>query len=69
MKCKICENPISSDPYCQNHKQAEKALKEGFKEWQKAKEIDWDRYIDEIISNDNTGNWVREVAEYLKKNK
>ncbi|MHA1409759.1 MAG: hypothetical protein ACTSQY_05555 [Candidatus Odinarchaeia archaeon] len=69
MSCVICEAPTSKKPFCDKHMSAEKSLRDAFKSWKKAKNIDWDQYLDEIIENSNTGKWVREVAEYLKKQK
>jgi len=35
--------------------------------WKKALEISWKEYLSEIAKNPLTGEWAREVAEYLIK--
>ena len=36
-----------------------------FEEWKKALNISWEDYLNEIIKNPYTGEWAKEVAEYL----
>ena len=68
MNCEICELPTSKEPFCDKHDSALKSLKKAFEEWKKAKNIEWKEYLDQIIENTNSGKWVIEMAEYLKKN-
>jgi hypothetical protein len=35
--------------------------------WRKALEISWKEYLSEIVKNPLTGEWAKEVAEYLIK--
>jgi hypothetical protein len=35
--------------------------------WKKALEISWGEYLSEIAKNPLTGEWAKEVAEYLIK--
>ncbi|NWG11663.1 hypothetical protein HXY33_07990 [Candidatus Bathyarchaeota archaeon] len=39
-----------------------------YKIWNKALEISWKEYLSEIVKNPFTGEWAKEVAEYLVKN-
>lgn len=40
-------------------------LKETFKRWQSAMEINWERYLEAVRSNPKTGSWVKEVVKYI----
>jgi hypothetical protein len=65
MKCKICgEEAIESD-YCKSHTKAYKSIIGKYDLWKKALEISWKEYLSEIAKNPLTGEWAREVAEYL----
>jgi len=33
--------------------------------WKKALETSWKEYLSEIVKNSLTGEWAKEVAEYL----
>jgi len=35
--------------------------------WKRALEISWKEYLSEIVKNPFTGEWAKEVAEYLIK--
>jgi len=35
--------------------------------WKKALEISWKEYLSEIVKNPLTGEWAKQVAEYLIK--
>jgi len=35
--------------------------------WKNALEISWKEYLSEIVKNPLTGEWAKEVAEYLIK--
>jgi hypothetical protein len=35
--------------------------------WKKALDISWKEYLSEIAKNSLTGEWAREVADYLTK--
>jgi hypothetical protein len=35
--------------------------------WKKALDISWKEYLSEIVKNPFTGEWAKEVAEYLNK--
>ena len=67
MKCRLCrrESETGSD-LCRYHKQARVALEEGYKAWKDAyDELSWMEYLDRIIGNGETGEWVREIAKLM----
>ncbi len=65
MKCPLCRR--ESEPgsgLCRYHGEAKVALEEGYKAWKRAYgELQWTEYLDKIRRNEETGQWVKEVAE------
>jgi hypothetical protein len=47
---------------------AYKIITKKYEIWNQASEISWKEYLSEIAKNPFTGEWAREVAEYLIKN-
>ncbi len=66
MKCKVCEKKAIS-VYCKFHEGAYKNLVKGYEEWKLALDLSWKEYLNEVISNEYGGLWVKEVAERLLK--
>jgi hypothetical protein len=46
---------------------AHENIAEKYELWKRALEISWKEYLSEIVKNPFTGEWVKEVAEYLTK--
>jgi hypothetical protein len=46
---------------------AYESIKKKYVAWKKALEISWGEYLREIVKNPLTGEWAKEVAEYLTK--
>jgi len=44
---------------------AMKNLKETYKTWKKAMDIDWKKYLDAVRQNKNSGEWVIELCKHL----
>ncbi len=66
MNCIICGvNTNEGSNYCENHLSAYINLKEAYNEWKKAMDITWQEYLKKVIENENTGEWVRELAIHL----
>ncbi len=66
MNCLICgANTNERSDYCENHLSAYINLKEAYNEWKKAMDITWQEYLKRVIENENTGEWVRELAIHL----
>ena len=42
-----------------------KNLKETYKTWKKAMDIDWKKYLDAVRQNKNSGEWVLELCNNL----
>ncbi len=64
MSCKIC-NESSIGDYCLSHNLAMENLKETYKTWKKAKDIDWKKYLEVVRQNKNSGEWVVEICKHL----
>ncbi len=67
MKCKIC-NRENEDDYCKTHRKAYENIARKYTLWRNALDISWKEYLSEIAKNPLTGEYAREVAEYLNNN-
>jgi len=68
MKCKICNSrEAGENGYCELHSKAYEQIVKKYDLWRKALEISWKEYLSEIVKNQLTGEWAKEVAEYLIK--
>ncbi|MDI6690647.1 MAG: hypothetical protein QME50_02120 [Candidatus Bathyarchaeota archaeon] len=67
MKCVICNREAEKEGYCILHSKAYESISKKYELWRKALEISWKEYLSEIVKNPLTGEWAREVAEYLIK--
>jgi len=67
LKCKICSREASESGYCELHLKAHESITKKYESWKKALGISWKEYLSEIAKNSFTGEWAREVAEYLSK--
>ena len=68
MVCKLCEREVSRRGLCEFHLKAFCNLEGSFEDWKKAFNISWKEYLSQIAMNSSTGNWVKEVANYLIEN-
>ena len=68
MNCKVCDRDATQSGYCELHAKAYESVVKKFDLWRIALEISWKEYLSEIAKNPLTGEWAKEVAEYLIKN-
>lgn len=69
MKCRICSREAAKKgEYCELHEKAHQNIIEKFEVWKQALDISWKEYLKEIVKNEYTGIWAKEVAEQLLKN-
>jgi hypothetical protein len=68
VSCKICNHPAVKEGFCKQHLKAYRNLVDSFALWQRALPISWKEYLSQIAEISSAGNWVKEVAEYLKEN-
>jgi hypothetical protein len=64
MNCSVCGRS-SDGAYCERHDTAYKSLVERFKDWQTAMGINWEKFLEEVRLNPNTGAWAKEVATHI----
>ena len=55
--------------YCELHQKAYENIQRKFEEWKSALNIEWREYLNELVRNQLTGIWVKEVAENLLSSK
>jgi hypothetical protein len=65
LKCKICDEKLENQSFCRLHAKAHQNILKRFKEWEKALDISWNKYLGEILRNSSAGIKVKEVAETL----
>ncbi|MDG6933806.1 MAG: hypothetical protein JRN68_03835 [Nitrososphaerota archaeon] len=67
--CNLCERKKEKDSdYCIYHSEAFKIINEKFPLWKDAfGELSWKEYLENLIKNSATGQWIKEVAEGLLK--
>ena len=68
LKCKVCSNEAGEKNYCESHIKAYENIVKKYDVWKKALEVSWKEYLSEIAENPLTGEWAREVAQYLSQN-
>lgn len=67
-KCQICsEKRVKDSVYCEKHLLAYENLKKQYPYWKNAFQISWQEYLRRVAENENTGQWAKEVADYLIK--
>lgn len=64
MKCKICKKETTTE-YCELHEKAHECLVQRYDDWKQALEISWKEYLNEVVRNQYSGVWAKEVARYL----
>ena len=65
MKCKTCDKEAFERGFCLLHLKAYENIVEKYDVWRKTLKISWKEYLSEIEQNSLTGEWAREVANYL----
>lgn len=65
MKCQICPRQTKSNStLCRFHYFALKRLVGRFEVWQRAVDVSWLEYLQQVDANPVTGVWVREVIAW-----
>ena len=66
MKCPLCGRRAERE-LCNYHSAAKEAVKAAYPLWIKAYgRIEWKDYLDSVKRNPQTGQWVREISEFLR---
>jgi hypothetical protein len=68
LKCTVCGKEANEKTYCEPHAKAYANIIKKYDQWKKAMGISWKEYLSTIANNTLTGEWAKEVAEYLIKN-
>ncbi len=67
-KCPICGRDLNnSQKLCDYHSQAMENLRVGYKQWNRAMNIEWNNYLKRLLDLEETGQWIREVIQYLNR--
>ena len=66
LKCEVCGREAVSD-LCRYHEGAKWRVKEAYPRWVRAYgKMEWKDYLDSVKRNPQTGQWAKEIAEFLK---
>jgi len=65
LKCKACDREAGEKDFCLLHLKAYENIVEKYAVWRKSLKISWKEYLSEIEQNSLTGEWAKEVANYL----
>ena len=66
MKCSVCGRGSDGD-MCRRHEAARDRLRAAYPLWVSAYgDIGWMEYLDNVKRNVQTGQWAKEVAEFLQ---
>jgi len=68
MKCLVCDREALEN-YCELHEKAYQNVVQKFEDWKRAKGVSWKEYLKELVENECTGAWAKEVAEHLLSEK
>ncbi|HME19623.1 MAG TPA: hypothetical protein VKF15_07810 [Nitrososphaerales archaeon] len=65
MKCRLCSRDAAGD-LCPYHMRAKENVEAAYEAWVRAYGgMDWKTYLDRVITNGETGQRAKEVAELL----
>ena len=66
MKCSVCGRD-AVQLLCPNHAEAKERVEETYPLWVRAYgRIEWKDYLDTVKRNPQTGQWAKEIAEFLR---
>jgi len=68
LKCKTCHREAGERDFCLLHMKAYENIVKKYDLWRKALKISWKEYLSKIEQNSLTGEWAREVVNYLVSN-
>ncbi|MFW9962131.1 MAG: hypothetical protein ACFFCX_01080 [Candidatus Sifarchaeia archaeon] len=67
ISCIICGRvTVLESEFCRYHQEALNNLRSSFENWRKASDVSWEEYIELLCQIDETGQWVREIAEQIR---
>lgn len=65
-RCKLCNlRCYAESEYCRYHGMANKNLEAAYEVWEKATNIGWSDFLNEVLERSEMGSWARDVAKYL----
>jgi hypothetical protein len=68
VKCQVCHRDAGKRGFCLLHLKAYERIVHEFGAWRKALKVSWLEYLSEIEKNSLTGEWAKEVVNYLINN-
>jgi hypothetical protein len=68
LNCRACDREVAERGFCLVHLKAYENIVEKYDVWRKALKVSWREYLSEIEQNSLTGEWAKEVANYIINN-
>jgi hypothetical protein len=68
LKCVLCHREAGKTDFCTLHLKAYENIVKKYDFWRKTLKISWREYLSEIEQNPLTGEWAKEVTNYLINN-
>jgi hypothetical protein len=66
MKCRLCWREASNG-FCPYHLKAKARVESSYELWVRAYgSLDWKTYLGKVIANPETGQWSKEIAQFLE---
>ncbi len=66
MRCHLCGREAGAD-LCPHHYAAKEKVQAAYPLWVKAYgRVEWKEYLDNVKRNVQTGQWAKEIAEFLQ---
>ena len=64
--CTLCwRRHEDGSEYCKYHRAAQENLLKAIRDWREALEIEWEDYLVAIVTRQESGEWVRDVAHHI----
>ena len=67
MNCVVCGRGSGKSKYCRSHQKAYENVVRAYDKWKEALDISWKEYLSQVANNALTGEWTKEVVQYLMK--
>lgn len=64
--CIICGRKLSErSDLCEYHRMAKRNIERGYGRWKQALDIPYEEYLQELRENEETGRWIKDVADAI----
>ena len=65
LNCPVGNREAGEETYCKSHAVVYRIILKKHDRLKKAKDISWKEYLSDVAHNELTGEWAKEMAQYL----